>query len=281
MSGDGTATGAGDGALGSGDDRPRAVAINVAANTQLPGVRGPIRPDGRFAYVPIPEREPTDRPVPTYADLDFGIAVDLPDDLADRRVHLDPEFAGVHGRTAHTYGDEHGVKAGPLSGLDPGDYLLFYATLSLRAGDGSGGAGSAGARSADGPDRAPFVLPGWGAYLIGEFRVARAVTGAAFRDLPPDERERFASNAHLQRETFDAKVLVRGDERSRLYDRAVPLSATTGSEANWLVTDLSSDSGRGPWWRRVLRFGPDATAELRRVIDDPKRVVTDGRSGGV
>ncbi|MFB6280692.1 MAG: hypothetical protein ABEH40_01580 [Haloferacaceae archaeon] len=245
------------------------MAINVAANTQLPGVRGPIRPDGRFAYVPIPEREPTDEPVPTYADLEFDLDVDLPAELADRRVHLDPEFAGVHGRTAHTYGDEHGVKAGPLSRLDPGDFLLFYATLSLREGPDGTAADS----------RAPFVLPDWGAYLIGEFRVERAVTGETFRDLPPAERERFASNAHLRRESFDARVLVRGDRRSRLYDRAVPLSATSGSEANWLVGDLSDDSGRGPWWRRVLRFGPDATAALRRVVDDPGRVVTDGRFG--
>lgn len=37
---------------------PRAVAINVGANTNAPGVRGLIRSDGRFEYVPIPETEP-------------------------------------------------------------------------------------------------------------------------------------------------------------------------------------------------------------------------------
>jgi hypothetical protein len=254
--------------------RPRAVAINVGANTQLPGVRGPVYPDGQFAYVPIPEREPTDEPVPTYGDID--LPVDLP---PDRRVHLDPEFAGVHGRTAHTYGDEHGVKAGPLSRLDPGDFLCFYATLSFRAGSADDPA-TEGEDHTDAAERAPFVLPDWGAYLIGEFRVARAVTGEEFRALSAAERERFASNAHLQRAECDAKVLVRGDDRSRLYDRAVPLSGPTGSEANWLVTDLSDDSGKGPWWRRVLRFDPDATAELRRVVDDPARVVRDERFGG-
>ncbi|MFB6303856.1 MAG: hypothetical protein ABEH47_01720 [Haloferacaceae archaeon] len=252
------------------DAGPRAVAINVAANTQLPGVRGPVYPDGRFEYVPIPEREPTDDPVPTYADLD--LAVDLPPELSDRRVHLDPEFAGVHGRTAYTYGDEHGVKAGPLSTLDPGDSLLFYATLSLHE-DGPDASGTAAA------NRAPFVLDDWGAYLIGEFRVAEAVTGEAFRGLPAAARRRFDSNAHLRRAAFDARVLVRGDDRSRLFDRAVPLSAGPGSQANWLVTDLSSDSGKGPWWRRVLRFDPEATTELRALVDDPGRVVTDERFG--
>ena len=36
----------------------RSVAINVAANTNEPGFRGPIYGDGRFEYVPIPESEP-------------------------------------------------------------------------------------------------------------------------------------------------------------------------------------------------------------------------------
>ncbi len=47
----------------------RAVAITVGANTSLPGFAGYVHPDGRFEYVPIPEREPVGEPVPTYADL--------------------------------------------------------------------------------------------------------------------------------------------------------------------------------------------------------------------
>ena len=233
-------------------DVARAIAINVGANTTLPGFRGPVTPDGRFAYVPIPEREPTGEAVPTYGDLSFRLPVDTRD-VADRPVHLDPEFAGVHGSTTHTYGDEHGVKAGPLSTLDPGDSLLFYATLSLR-GD---------------PADAPELPPEWGAYLIGEFRVERAVTGAEYRELDDAARAPFASNAHVKREAFDAKVLVAGGEGSHLLDRAVPLSAPdAGATAGRLVTELSSDSGKGPWWRRVLRYDAEATADLRRVVDD-------------
>jgi hypothetical protein len=68
----------------------------------------------------------------------------------------------------------------------------------------------------------------------------------------------------VRREPFDAKVLVAGDNRSRLYDRAVPLSTPDGgTTANELVIDLSNDSGRGPWWRRRLWFDADATARLR------------------
>jgi hypothetical protein len=230
----------------------RAIAINVGANTTLPGFRGPVTPDGRFAYVPIPEREPTADPVPTYADLSFSLPVDTTD-VADRQVHLDPEFAGVHGSTTYTYGDEHGVKAGPLSTLDPDDSLFFYATLSLR-GD---------------PADAPRLPPEWGAYLIGEFRVDRAITGETYRELDAAAAGRFASNAHLQRETFDAKVLVAGGDGSRLLDRAVPLSAPdAGATAGPLVTDHSNDSGNGPWWRRVLRYDHDGAERLRTAVDD-------------
>jgi hypothetical protein len=226
----------------------RAIAINVGANTTLPGFRGPVTPDGRFAYVPIPEREPTGEAVPTYGDLSFRLPVDT-SDVADRPIHLDPEFAGLYGSTTYTYGDEHGVKAGPLSTLDRGDSLLFYATLTLRG--------------------APADAPEWGAYLIGEFRVERAITGETYRELDDDERAPFASNAHVKREAFDAKVLVAGGEGSRLLDRAVPLSAPdAGATAGPLVTELSSDSGKGPWWRRVLRYDAEATADLRRVVDD-------------
>ena len=235
---------------------PAAVAINVAANTSLPGFRGPIYPDGSFTYVPIPEREPTAAPVPTYGDL--AAALDLPfaipGDLRDRRVHLDPAFAGYPFCDASTYGDEHGVKAGPISALSPGDHLLFYATLTTHGE----------------PEHA-WVLDDWGAYLVGGFRVAEVLTGEAYRALDPAEREPYASNAHVRREQFDAKVLVRGEpDGSGLFDRAIPLSAPSGgATANRVVTELAGDSGRGPWWRRVLRFDREATAEVLSLRTDP------------
>ena len=252
-------------------DGPRAVAINVAANTTLPGFRGPVYPDGRFEYVPIPEREPTrdDATVPTYADLDLDVDVSA---VADRRVHLDPCFAGVHGSETYTYGDEHGVKAGPLSRLEPGDSLFFYATLSRAdasdAGDAVDGCPVGGGTDAPDSEWPAWIPPEWGAFLVGEFRVAEAVTGERYREMPATARERFAENAHLKRETPDAKVLVRGTDASRLFERAVPLSSPeAGATANEVVTGLSNDSGRGPWWRRVLRFDPAATETLRERVD--------------
>jgi hypothetical protein len=232
------------------------VAINVAANTTLPGFRGPIFPDGSFVYVPIPEREPTDGPVPTYGELGLLDAVpfDVDPALVDRRVHFDPEFAGYRGRERYTYGDEHGVKARPLSGLEPGDRLLFYATLTTHDPP-----------DWDGP-RVDWRPPEWGAYVIGEFVVDEVLSTPDPADLP----DWTASNAHVSRETVDAEVFVRGTEASRLFDRAVPLSAPTGgADANSVVTALSNDSGRGPWWRRVLRYDATASERLQERLATP------------
>jgi len=221
----------------------RSVAINIGANTNEPGFRGPLYPDGSFEYIPIPESKPTSEPVPTYGDLDLGTDVST---VADRPVHFDPEFPEAGGER-YTYGDEHGVKAGPLSELLAGDYLFFYATLSMA-------------------DECPdWASPEWGAYVIGHFQLARdAVSGDAYRKLPPEEQAQFASNAHVKRDPFDARVLIRGNAgASRLYDTVVPLSAPGGgTDANGLVTDLSSDSGKGPWWRRPMRFDEAGTERL-------------------
>lgn len=236
----------------------RSVAINVGANTNAPGFRGPVYDDGRFEYVPIPETEPVREgaAVPTYADLDLSVDVSA---VADVPVHLDPAFAGVHGCERYTYGDPHGVKARPLLELSAGDVAFFYATLTT-AGD----------------DPAHWLAPEWGAYLVGHFRLARdPLSPAAFRALPPAERARFDANAHRKRDSFDAAVLLLGDDRdSELYDVAIPLSTpAAGTEANRVVTELSSDSGRGPWWRRPLRFDDAGTEALLSIREarDPAR----------
>ena len=65
-------------------------------------------------------------------------------------------------------------------------------------------------------------------------------------------------------------MLLAGDpDGSALYETATPLSApTAGTDANRIVTELSSDSGKGPWWRRPLRFDERATAELLAILED-------------
>lgn len=236
---------------------PRAVAINVGANTNDPGFRGPIYPDGSAEFVPIPEREPTGEDSPTYADLDLRCSI--PDAVRDVPVHLDPEFAAYPHCERHTYGDPWGVKARPLLDLAAGDHVYFYATLTPHDADGD-----PDPSTADHPD---WVTPEWGAYLLGRFELARdPLSGETFETLPPSDRAPFANNAHVRRESFDAAVLLLGTERSGLFDRAVPLSADRGTDANGIVTDLSSDSGRGPWWRRPLRFDADGAGALCDIV---------------
>ena len=228
------------------------MAVNVGANTNEPGFRAPVDAEGRFEFVHIPEPEPTSEPVPTYGDL--CLPLDIPEVVRDTPVHLDPTFAELSACDGYTYGDPFGVKARPLLELEAGDWALFYATLDTPA---------------DPPDWQP---PRWGAFLVGAFHLARdPLSGEDYREADPDVRALFADNAHVKRETFDARVLLHGaPERSRLFDRAVPLSApTSGTDANRLVTALSADSGKGPWWRRPLRFDPDATAALWDAVADP------------
>lgn len=204
--------------------------------------------DGQFEYVPIPEREPVDGDVPTYADL----PVEVPARLAAEPVHLDPSFAEYPPAAHYTYGDEHAVKAAPLADLEAGDHVWFYASLEP-----------------EGPD--PVWSPsGWAACVIGEFRLAIDPVEPADRHrLPPRWRRVVESNAHFDRRRPDARVIAVGDPAgSRLLERAVPLSDPAGGTVpNDLVTVHSTDSGAGPWWRRPLRFDPVGAAAMRRAID--------------
>lgn len=222
----------------------RSVAVNVGANTNEPGFRGPIHPDRSFTFLPIPESEPTREAVPTYGDLAPELPVDIPAEVRDHVVHLDPEFPEYPYGRAYTYGDEYGVKARPLSDLRAGDRVYFYATLSVRSAT-------------------PALPPDWGAFLIAHFELAcDPITD--FDTAAVADRERVASNAHRKRDPPDAKVLLAGDpDASVLYDRAIPLSTPAGgTDPGSIVTDLSSDSGAGPWWRRPLRFDCSAARRL-------------------
>lgn len=226
---------------------PHSVAINVGANTNQPGFRGPIYADGAFEFVPIPETEPTTEPVPAYGDL--SISFEIPEPVRDTPVHLDPEFADYGLGERYTYGDPYGVKARPLLELSEGDHVLFYATLTYR-GDGR---------------PIPWINQDWGAYLIGRFELARdPIPGDEYETLNPDHRAAFANNAHTKRDPFDAAVLLLGNpDTSGLFEVAIPLSdPDRGTEPNRIVTDLSADSGNGPWWRRPLRFDAEATSRL-------------------
>jgi hypothetical protein len=103
--------------------------------------------------------------------------------------------------------------------------------------------------------------------VIGHFRLGRdPLSATEYHDLPPSEASVFENNAHRKRDPFDAEVLLYGDSGSALYEVAVPLSGRgAGTDPNRLVTECSRDSGKGPWWRRPLRFDRAGTEELLAI----------------
>lgn len=233
----------------------KSVAINIGANSNTPGGRGPIYADGSFEYVPIVERDETVTG-PTFIDL--GLDATRPESIADTAVHFDPEFPEYSFGEEYTYGDRHSPKIDRIAELERGDVLFFYATLDYASND---------------EPRQEWINRDWGVYLIGHFTLERdPVSREEYRSLPDEVKDRFRNNAHVRRESFDAEYLVLGDpEESRLYRTPVPLSGERGTEANEFVTEHSSDSGDGPWYRRPLKFNEGSTERLLEAQDEYMR----------
>ena len=190
----------------------QALLLRVGVDSASGRAHGPLFADGRFEYVPIPES--TDEPTAesdTYADLKGrtgGALAAHVTHLAPRTPHHDPEFL------THTYGDPSRLKRSQLSGLDPGDLLVFYGGLQP-SGHESRGANS------------PRL------YAIGYLTVASTRDLEAMAD---DEREEFVEshphNAHCKRlraapyrRSDHFPVVVFGDPtKSGLFTRPRPLA---------------------------------------------------------
>ena len=172
----------------------RALLVRVGADRTDAGGRwnGPIdRATGAFAYVPIPEPEPVrpgmETPFVRWAPAIERLGVRLPERLADRIAHADPDFGRL------TYGDRRERGKQIRQKLKGGDLLVFYAGLR-DVGDG----------------RLVYAL-------IGLLAIGSIV---AARDLPS---ERWAENAHTRRlEIGETDVVVRGREgASGRFERAL------------------------------------------------------------
>lgn len=178
----------------------RVYLANVGANS---GHRfaSPLFEDGSFEFIPIPEDENQTSGV-RYSDLrshnDPGrdLLRHVPPHLHRAVCHNDPEFETL------TYGDSgDNPKSSRLTGIQPGDALLFLARLERwTALDGEG-------------------TEQFGFYLIGGL----AADYAEFVTPQSAGRDRFAKNAHAIRgdERFFG---VAGSSRSRRFRRAVPLN---------------------------------------------------------
>ena len=172
----------------------RALLVRVGADRTDAGGRwnGPIdRATGAFAYVPIPEPEPVrpgmETPFVRWAPAIERLGVRLPERLADRIAHADPDFGRL------TYGDRRERGKQIRQKLKGGDLLVFYAGLR-DVGDG----------------RLVYAL-------IGLLAIGSIV---AARDLPS---ERWAENAHTRiLEIGETDVVVRGREgASGRFERAL------------------------------------------------------------
>jgi len=181
----------------------RVAMVRVGIDTGSGGAHGPLFQDGSFEFIPIPDDFGIDNR--TYSNtsgrrgnklVEF-LSRSLQVRMANRSMHVDPEFS------TFTYGDPTRPKAG-LRHLQTEDMLVFYCGL-------------------EGWDfESPPAL-----YLAGYFEVEAAGRAKDF-----GERELstlFSENFHVRhRDVFeqqkDSLVLVKGSERSRLLNRAVPLS---------------------------------------------------------
>lgn len=137
---------------------------------------------GEFIYVPIPEkreriRHGCERPYDEVRSPLHEFGVELPENLTNRCMHLDPDFAEL------TYGDQ-GRRGNPIRSLGKGDLLAFYAGLEPVNRKGH---------------RLVYALIGL--YVVDEIVGAKSVP-----------RARWGENAHTRREHDDSDVIVRAQK---------------------------------------------------------------------
>jgi hypothetical protein len=170
---------------------------------------GPLLPDGRFEFVPIPDLRVANEPR-TYGNTIGRIGRPLADYFPERRaliadtaMHVDPEFETC------TYGSPTVMQHG-LANLEVGDMLVLYGGLRPVADDGY-----------------PIPQLQHALYLLGYFEVEWAVRA---RDYAREELlSVFGENFHVRHDDIfrrDHKrlVLVKGGPGSRLLTKAVPIS---------------------------------------------------------
>ena len=185
----------------------KAMLLRVGIDKSSDGVLSPIFHDGSFEYIPLSEKDEKSGETRTYADL-IGrkgkpLSDYLPPSVADRRVHLDPEFI------TYTYGDV-GRKAGYLLKLEPEDILVFYAGLTPYL-----------------ESKLAQVIYPEALYIIGYFTVKEILDlGNSSTSKIRRIKQQFPNNSHPKRDSdIHELVMVVGDpERSKMLDEAILIS---------------------------------------------------------
>jgi hypothetical protein len=114
----------------------QALLVRIGVDTAYGGWNAPVDAEGRFVYVPIPEKRGTafhpglER---RYGELlpalerfcnehDCNLFADLrfPPSLLEYSMHLDPDFECL------TYGDEGARRGAGMVNMDDGDLLVYY-----------------------------------------------------------------------------------------------------------------------------------------------------------
>jgi len=112
-------------------DKMKGLLLRVGIDKGTGGSLAPIFQDGSFEYIPIPETCATSESN-VYKSMKGRCSKPLTDFVKKNHwyshLHHDPEF------TTYTYGDPASPKRNQLSGLLPGDMLLFYAGLEPKEG---------------------------------------------------------------------------------------------------------------------------------------------------
>ncbi len=221
----------------SGLPTGRVFLANVGANASH-RLTSPLRPDGSFTLVSIPE----DCDLQGERLVRYGQVPHLreavPERFWTRATHYDPEFETL------TYGDNCGraARAVALKSCLPGDWIVFIARLV----------------GATGPI---FALVGM-LEIEGILKDVRSHPG-------PEDIGRYGSNAHIRRATADPRLwdgfwVFAGTPRSGLFETAVQIARP---EAEVLLRDRLG----GLWeWRQdrsELQTIGSYTRSCRCIID--------------
>lgn len=201
----------------------------------------PLRDDGSFDLLPIPETLPWRRPMLRYTDLPTHSG-HVPTRWANRAAHLDPDLASPN----RTYGDNcrRAARAFTLRRAQRGDAIVFLARLR--------------------PAHAPA-----GFFLVGCLDV-EDVAADLTSDPGPGWWDR---NAHVRRSRatgeWDSFWVFKGGPGSRLFERAVPFTRTEtvaalGEASQWPAhrTELQTI---GSYTRTVRRLEGAGEEWLRTI----------------
>lgn len=205
-----------------------ATALHVGVNVSntIPKMRSPIFWDGTFKFISFVDE--SCKNCPTYRDL--GLAMYVPSEYADSKVHYDPEFE------TFTYGDYSNIRTHALRQLTKGDILFFITSLQYH-------------RTSD-KERKPWIHPDWAYYIIGYFEIEEIYHDFELED--PQKLSAVQNNAHVRRVNDKNFIVWQGNQKSKLLRVAVPISnkQLPTSDAKRIF------NAAGPrWWQASLISG--------------------------